>query len=60
MCVVYTGGSPEVSSLLYWRIREMYLSFHLVLGSCLQRPRFRPNKGSAYNLAIDFDSAREY
>ena len=30
----------------------MCLSFHLSLGSCSQRPRFRPNKGFAHNLAI--------
>ena len=36
-----------------------YLSLPL-LHVVAQRPRLRPNKGSAHNLAIGFDPAREY
>ena len=50
-----TGGSLEVF-LVVGGLRR----FSFVVGSCSQRPRFRPNKGSAHNLAIGFDPAREY
>ena len=36
------------------------VEFSFVVGSCSQRPRFRPNKGSAHNPAMGFDPAREY
>ena len=33
-------------------VRGCTLEFSFVVGSCSQRPRFRPNKGFAHNLAI--------
>ena len=46
-------------------IGVIYLSFHLSLGSCSQRPRFGPNQGVAHNqtthnLAFGYDPVREY
>ena len=47
-CVV-----PEV----YLRVIPEVQEFSFVVGSsCSQRPRFRPNKGSAHNLGISFES----
>ena len=39
-------------------VRECILEFSFVVGSCSKRPRFRPNKGFAHNLAIGLSCMR--
>ena len=61
----YIGGLwfylEVLSCVVIPDVRGCTPEFSFVVGSCCsQGPRFRPNKGSAHNLAIGFDPAREY
>ena len=66
-CVFFTRGLLEVlccfteglleilCCVVIPEVRGWTPEFSFLVGSCSQRPRFRPNKDSAHNLAIGFD-----